>query len=151
MTLFAYLLKNYERQEADKPEAGRQEEQSEREVREDKDEDEMVERGAENSDMAFTRHQFSKPNQPDPKLIAKQSLAKYTLEFSHSVVPEIPMAPCESWRVYCAFTAPKPLTLRHHLLPRMLIQHSFHLGLKIGKKPLSDLLCMRDLIVIRQP
>ncbi|KAF4115358.1 hypothetical protein G5714_002847 [Onychostoma macrolepis] len=39
-------------------EAGRQEEQSEREVREDKDDDEMVERGAENSDVAVTRHQF---------------------------------------------------------------------------------------------
>lgn len=65
------------RQEAGRAEAGRQEEQSEGEVREDKDE----ERGAENSDMAFTRHQFSKTNQPDPKLIAKQSLAKYTLSF----------------------------------------------------------------------
>ncbi len=41
----------------------------------------MVERGAENSDVAVTRHQFSKPNQPDPKLIAKQSLPKYTLSF----------------------------------------------------------------------
>ncbi len=67
------------RREADRQEAGRQEEQSEGEVREDKDE--MVERGAENSDVAVTRHQFSKPNQPDPKLIAKQSLPKYTLSF----------------------------------------------------------------------
>ncbi|KAA0711857.1 hypothetical protein E1301_Tti013462 [Triplophysa tibetana] len=46
------------RQEADRQEAGRQEEQSEGEVREDKDEDEMVERRAENSDVAVTRHQM---------------------------------------------------------------------------------------------
>ncbi len=70
-----------DKKRADRQEAGRQEEQSEGEVREDKDEDDMVERGAENSDVAVTRHQFSKPNQPDPKLIAKQSLPKYTLSF----------------------------------------------------------------------
>ncbi len=40
---------------------------------------------------------------------------------------------------------------KKHLQEEELIQHSFHLGLKIEKKPLSDLLCMRDLIVIRQP
>nr|XP_023695120.1 zinc finger and BTB domain-containing protein 10-like [Paramormyrops kingsleyae] len=70
-----------DRQEADRREADRQEKQSEGEVREDKDADEMVERGAENTDVDVTRHQFSKPNQPDPKLISKQSLPKYSLSF----------------------------------------------------------------------
>jgi len=69
------------RHETGRPEAGRQEEQSEGEVREDKDEDEIVERGAENSDVAVTHHQFSKPRQTDPKLIAKQFFPKYTLNF----------------------------------------------------------------------
>lgn len=75
---------------------GRQEEESEGEVREDEDEDEMVEGGAEKSDVAVTRHRFSKTNQPDPKLTVKQSSSKYTVSFQtrwHQKLPWLHVSP----------------------------------------------------------
>lgn len=48
---------------------------------EDNDEDEMVKEGAENSHLAFTCHQYNKPNQPHPKFLMKQWLPKYNMSY----------------------------------------------------------------------
>ena len=143
-----------DRPEAGRPEADRQEELSEGEVREDKDEDEMVERGAENSDMAFTRHQFSKPNQPDPKLIAKQSLAKYTLSFQtqwYQKFPWLHVSPGVEG-VLC-FYCSKAFYSETSPLAKNADSAVISSGFENWKKALERFttVCMRDMIVIRQP
>ena len=110
----------------------------------------MVAEGGENSDMSVTCHHVNKPNRP--KLIVKQSLPKYTWSFQmqhYQKCPWLYVIPAVEGLLfyYCSkslMSEKSPLATNADLA---FISSEF----KSWKKAFSDLLCMKDLTLIRQP